>query len=58
MNISNQVSLATYSLKQAIGTTVISKAVNQDAQSIQTIMEMASDVAKSNGVGNSLDIEV
>ncbi len=58
MQISDAIALSTYSLKQAIGTSVIQKAVNQDARSIQTIMEMAADTAKMTGVGGNIDLRI
>ncbi len=45
-----------HSLRQAIGMTMIKKRVNQDAQSIQNILEMAKDVAKITGKGQHLDL--
>lgn len=60
MNItpSMQMDIANTSLKQAANVAVLSKVMNQDASSVHMIKEMASQVAKSTGVGANLDISI
>ncbi len=58
MDIADAIALNTASLRQAIGTSVLSKAMHQDAQSMQGILEMSEDIAKMTGVGQNLDIRV
>ncbi len=57
MNLSDAISMQTYSLKQAINMTMISKAVHQDAQSIGAVLEMA-DVSEVTGKGQHIDLSV
>lgn len=58
MKISESVALSTYSLKQAINTSVIQKAVHQDAESVEAIMEMVNNTTELTGLGGKLDLRV
>lgn len=58
MNVNPYMAAQTYSLQKAINMSVMRKVMHQDAQSLQTILDMSKDVAKMTGVGQNLDIKV
>lgn len=58
MTISPYMAAQTYSLQKAINMSVMRKVMHQDAQSMQTIVDMSKDVAKITGVGQHLDLKV
>ena len=58
MRISQQMAAMTYSLKQAINTVALDKAMKQDVTSIANVLEMANDLSKVTGVGSKLDLKV
>ncbi len=55
--MSAAINMQTASLRQAINTTMISKAVHQDAQSMASILEMA-NVAQITGKGQHIDLSI
>ncbi len=57
IDMSAAINMQTASLRQAINTTMISKAVHQDAQSMAAILEMA-NVAQITGKGQHIDLSI